>query len=225
MRNFLKRYKPEEESSKKNSTQLLSKVGNFASKLTSKTKNLTSSLWQKAPKYRWIILAIIVVVVVGGVFFVKTRGRQQTFYGDQTYVAKGSQISLNKKFNVPIRDKDGKGTGADLIVNVTSLERSNNIIFDGKPLTARTGKDFIVINLEVENSTSNRLTVRAVDFFRLAGADGRNYAADLQTNPVTVEPVSTKKARTIYIVDQGQKSFKFLIGDVRGSQETVEVSI
>ncbi len=226
MKNFIKSYKPEGDSPKL-SPGILSNVNTYWVKLKTILKNSFSIVFVKITKNKWPALAVVVVVlvVVAGVFFVKTRNRQQQSSGSQTYVASGSQASLNKKFSVPIRDKDGKTTGADLKVSATSLERSNNLIYDGKPLSARAGKDFIVINLEVENSTNNRLTVRPVDFFRLVGLDGRNYAADLQIDPITVEPISTKKARTIFIVDQSQKNFKFLIGDVKGNQETVEISI
>ena len=87
-------------------------------------------------------------------------------------------------------------------------------------------KDFIVINLEVENATENRLTVRPVDFFRLIDESGKSYAPDIQTDPVKVEPKSSKRTRTIYIVGDDQKILKFMIGEIKGGKfETVEVSI
>ena len=205
-----------------------SKIAAWSSKPTNLLKGFSTSIRQKIPSRRWLILAILlIVIVVGAVFVVKSRKSQQTATaGDmQTYVAKGSSVDVNKKFNVPIKNADGKTTGADLVVSVTNLERSNQVVYNGRPLTARESKDFVVVNLEVENSTNNRLTVRPVDFFRIVGKDGKNYAADLQTDPVTVEPVSNRRARTIFIVDQNQRTLKILIGDVRGSQEAVEVTI
>ncbi len=225
MRNFLKDYKPEAGSSAARYRQAVSKANESGKKLVLNAKNLSSNFLKKGSLYKLAALAVLVLVLFGGILFVKSRVNHASRTANNTVISSGSQTSLAKSFNVPIRDKDGKETGTDLKVNVTTLERTDSLVYNGSPLTARAGKDFLVISLQVENSTNNRLTVRPVDFARLVGADGKNYAADLQIDPVTVEPLSTKKARTIYIVDKSQKSFKFLIGDVRGSQESVNVTI
>ena len=172
-----------------------------------------------------IVIIVSVVVILGVVFFVKSRGSdyQNT---DNTFVSEGPKLALNKKFNVPIRNSKGETVGSDLVVNVTTLERTERILYKGKPLVARSSKDFLVINLEVENSTNNRLTIRPVDFFRLVDVNGKTYAPDIQTDAVKVEPLSSKKTRTIYIVSEDQKTIKLMIGEIKGeNKETVEVVI
>src|SRR3989344_4345320 len=141
-------------------------------------------------------------------------------------VAGGPRAQLNKRFEVPIKDAEGKEVGSALVVNVTYLERTGELIYQGRRLLSKGGKDFIVINLEVENATENRLTVRPVDFFRLIDESGKSYAPDIQTDPVKVEPKSSKRTRTVYIVGDDQKNLKFMIGEIKGgNSETVEVAI
>lgn len=182
---------------------------------------------RKIPNFKTktlVIVAAIVIIVVAGVAWSRSQGSIEEV--DSGFVSDGPTLELNKNFNVPIRDKDGKEIGEPLKVSVTTLERVDRVLYKGKPLIARETKDFLVINLEVENSTDNRLTIKPVDFFRLIDSSGKSYAADIQTDPVKVEPISSKKTRTIFIVSEDQKNLKFLIGEIKGgNKETVEVTI
>jgi len=172
-----------------------------------------------------IAIIIAVVVILGVVFFVRSRGNDFQ-NADNTFISEGSKLALNKKFSVPIRNSKGETVGSDLVVSVTTLERTSEVLYKGKPLVARSSKDFLVINLEVENSTNNRLTVRPVDFFRLVDASGKTYAPDIQTDAVKVEPFSSKRTRTIYIISEEQKTIKLMIGEIKSeNKETVDISI
>lgn len=209
---------------------LFSKIADFISKSSNdiKSSNL-ASLKNKLPIFKskgLLLTVVLVILVVAGIIWVKSNNDSTATLSDQTYVSEGDKAELNKKFSIAIRTSDGKETGQALVVNVTSLQRTGRILYKGKPLVSREGKDFIVINIEIENSTNNRLTVRPVDFFRLVADNGKNYAPDIQTDPVKVEPLSSKNTRTIYIVGDNQKNLRFMIGEIKGeNKETVEVTI
>lgn len=168
-----------------------------------------------------IIAAAVVIVVLGAWYFTKNSKADN----NTVSLSPTASGNLNKQIAFPIRDKDGKDTGNKLTVNFTSLERTNKILYSGKPLSAKQGKDFVVSNIEIENTTKDRLTVRPVDFIRLQDAGGKNYAADIQINALKVEPLSVKKTRTIFIVNEEPKTLKFLIGEINGNRETVEVTL
>jgi len=209
---------------------LFSKITDFSSKFSNNLKSTNLGLLKnKLPiiKSKGLLIAVVLVIlVIAGVAWAKSKNDSPATLSDQAYVSEGNRAELNKKFSIAIRSSDGKETGQALVVNVTSLQRTERILYKGKPLVAREGKDFIVINIEVENSTNNRLTVRPVDFFRLISESGKSYAPDIQTDPVKVEPLSSKNTRTIYIVEDGKKNLKFLIGEIKGeNKETVEVVI
>ena len=211
---------------------LFSKIADFVLRVSNKLDNSNlGSLKNKLPifKSKGLIFAVVLVILVGaGIVWVRARSNNDSTanVSDQAYVSEGDKAELNKKFSIAIRSSDGKETGQALVINVASLQRTERILYKGKPLVSREGKDFIVINIEIENSTNNRLTVRPVDFFRLVADNGKNYAPDIQTDPVKVEPLSSKNTRTIYIVTDGRKNLKFLIGEIKGeNKETVEVVI
>lgn len=168
-----------------------------------------------------IIAVAVVLVVLGAWYFTKNSK------ADSNTVSLSPQSTgkLDKQVSFPIRDREGKDTGNRLTVTFTTLERANKLLYGGKPLTAKQGKDFVVSNIEIENTTKDRLTVRPVDFIRLVDSNGKNYAPDIQTNSLKVEALSIKKTRTIFIVNEEPKTLKFLVGEINGNRETVEVTL
>ena len=212
----------------KEKVYLFAKVGNLATWVKQTVRSLNLQSLKKIPNFKSkpvIIFIVATVVILGVVFFVRLRGNDFQ-NADNTFISEGSKLALNKKFSVPIRNSKGETVGSDLVVSVTTLERTSEVLYKGKPLVARSSKDFLVINLEVENSTNNRLTVRPVDFFRLVYASGKTYAPDIQTDAVKVEPFSSKKTRTIYIISEEQKTIKLMIGEIKSeNKETVDISI
>ena len=212
----------------KEKVYLFAKVGNLATWVKQTVRSLNLQSLKKIPNFKSkpvIIFIVATVVILGVVFFVRSRGNDFQ-NADNTFISEGSKLALNKKFSVPIRNSKGETVGSDLVVSVTTLERTSEVLYKGKPLVARSSKDFLVINLEVENSTNNRLTVRPVDFFRLVDASGKTYAPDIQTDAVKVEPFSSKKTRTIYIISEEQKTIKLMIGEIKSEKkETVDISI
>ena len=167
-----------------------------------------------------LILAIVFLPDIWPKSAVKQiAGSQANINSQQTSISGG-------KFDVPIRDSEGNETGSPLRVNTINIERTEEVLYQGKPLISKEGKDFLVINLEVENSTDNRLTVRPIDFYRITDDSGKSYAADIQTEAVKVEPQSSKKTRVIYIIGDSQRNIKLSIGEIRGdNKETIEIAI
>ena len=166
-----------------------------------------------------VVILLIVFVTVTKV----TGNNPQAVVGGVTANSDQKIISVNRKFEVPIKTKDGTETGEKLGITITNVEKTPNILIQNKPAKTKEGKTFLVINIEIQNDTKKQLNVRPVDMVRLIGEDGRNYAPDVHNNEVPAEPVSLKKTRVGYVVDEGQNKFKLLIGEVRATQETIEI--
>lgn len=180
-------------------------------------------------KNRLVIIALIALAVLSGAFFIlKGKLSSQSIpalNSSQTNFSPQNQITINRKIEIPIRSSTGTVTGEKLAINLSTIDKSNRILIQGKPATARAGKTFIILNLEIDNSTKNQLTVRPVDFIRLQDSEGRSFASDVHNESVKAEPVSIKRTRVGFVVDENQKDFKFLIGEITGEKQTVEVSI
>src|SRR3989344_6410934 len=168
---------------------MFSKIAGFASRISNELKSSKlGSLKNKLPIFKskgLLLVVVLAILVVAGIVWARSGSNNDSTanVSEQAYVSEGDKAELNKKFSIAIRSSDGKETGQALVVNVASLQRTERFLYKGKPLVSREGKDFIVINIEIENSTNNRLTVRPVDFFRLVADNGKNYAPDIQTDP------------------------------------------
>lgn len=178
-------------------------------------------------KHKKLSVFVIVILLVGGFAAFKYSSN------DINLGAKGealgltsstdSIVAVNRRFEIPIKNKDGSETGERLGITITTIEKTQNILIKNSPAKTKNGKTFLVLNIEIQNDTKKQLTVRPVDMVRLIGDDGRSYAPDVHNNDVGVEAVSLRKTRVGYVVDESKKNFKLLIGEVRGQQEAIEI--
>lgn len=189
-----------------------------------KSKSIVAFIKRRPKMAVGIGLGLLVIIAVL-VFFpgISPDSAVKKVAGSQTDFRPENQVSIGSKFEVPIRTEDGTETPDKLIMNLTTAESSKRILIQGKPATSRDTKTFILINFEVENSTSNQLTVRPVDFIRLTDSEGRTFAPDVHNNDVVVEPISIKKTRVGFVVDENQEEFKFLVGEINGEKKEVVV--
>lgn len=171
--------------------------------------------------------AIVLLVGAGMVVKAKSSATNGGFVqgaSEQTNVGTGKVVNINKALEIAIRTKEGTETGEKLKVTINSMEQAKEILIQGKPAKAKDGKAFLLISMEIENPTKKQLTVKPIDMVRMVNSEGKTLAAEVHNNEVTSEPVSIKKTRIGYVINEGDTNFKFLIGEVRGSQEPIEVS-
>lgn len=176
-----------------------------------------------------VLIALITIALLGsGVYFLKSKvasSTPQIFGSSQTNFSPATSIAVNRKFDIPIRNSGGKTTGSVLPVTITTVDSSKKILISGKPATSRDGKLFLILNLDIDNSTTNQLNIRPVDFIRLQDSEGKSFAPDVHNDVVKAEPISIKKTRVGFVVDEVQKQFKFLIGEIGGSTQTLEITM
>src|SRR3989338_933887 len=129
-------------------------------KFLQKAKDATAFLKRRPKMAIGVGLGLLVIIAVL-VFFpgISQNSAVKKVAGSQTDFTAEKQVSIGSRFEVPIRKEDGTETPDKLIMNLTTAESSKRILIQGKPATSRDGKTFILINFEVENSTSNHLTL------------------------------------------------------------------
>ena len=224
-------------------TVFFSQVIDYGAKLSSTTKRIDLSgfrnLFNNFPHEKFknilnfvrkpqVVLALVTLVILtAGVVFIrgKVSSNPQVFGNSQTNFSPQITSVLNRKFEIPIRNASGKETGTRLPITITTVDAARRILIQGKPATSRDGKTFLILNMDIDNSTTNQLSIRPVDFIRLVDSQGKSFAPDVHNEVVKAEPVSVKKTRVGFVVDESQKQFKFLIGEIGGQAETVEITL
>lgn len=171
-----------------------------------------------------IVIAAVLVVAVLVSLRASSQGKGFVQGAAEQTSSDRKIVDINKSFEIPIKTKEGEETGEKLNVKILTMEIAKEILIQGKPAKAKDGKAFLLITMEIENPTKRQLSVKPIDMVRMINADGKGVAAEVHNNEVSSEPVSTKKTRIGYVINEGDTHFKFLIGEVRGVQEPIEVS-
>ncbi|MEK7581478.1 MAG: hypothetical protein AAB512_04285 [Patescibacteria group bacterium] len=198
---------------------------NFLKKLRLEKIKGIKAPFKKHPKIAIAVLVFILAVVFATFKIAKpSQSVSNSIDSITSGINSLAKVNVNRKFEVPIKNKDGSETGEKLGITITTIEKTNEILIKNSPAKTKNGKIFLVLNIEIQNDTKKQLTVRPVDMVRLIGDDGRSYAPDVHNNEVSAEPVSLRKTRVGYVVDGSKNSFKLLVGEVRGQQEPIEVS-
>ncbi len=176
-------------------------------------------------RYKKVLILAVVILAVGfGISKIQKGSGAQSQFINTVSNSGNPSIGINKEFNFPIYS-NGKKTEKNLKLVLTTAERSDKILINGKPASAKDGRDFLILNLEITNPTQDKLNIRPVDFFRLKDDQGQQFAADVHNDPVKAEPISIRKTRVGYIVDESKKSFKFLVGEINGEKQEIEINI
>lgn len=222
---------------------LFSQVIDYGAKLSSTTKRIDLSglgnLFKNFPREKLknlltylkrpqvAIALVTIILLTAGILFLRGKVTEKSaqVFGSQTNFTPQVSSTLNRKFEIPIRNASGKDTGTKLPITITTVDSSKKILIQGKPATARDGKVFLILNMDIDNSTSNQLSIRPVDFVRLQDNEGKSFAPDVHNDVVKAEPISIKRTRVGFVVDESQKQFKFLIGEIGTQAETVEVAL
>lgn len=183
------------------------------------------NLFAYSIEHRLLVVFILIIGVVLVSSFKFKDKILQSRSAIQTVETKEDNVGVYKEFSFAIYDNEAKKTGNSLKITLTEAERTNKILVNGQQASVRDGKDFLVLYMEINNPTDDKLNVRPVDFFRLIDGNGNSYAADVHNDPVKAEPISIKKTRIGYVVDESQTNFKFLVGEINGEKQEIEINI
>lgn len=193
----------------------------------SKTKIL-SDINQKIPKRifgrgKTLALAIILIILVAAVVIAAL-----SFFGVRKYdvlpqTSVYKSVEIGKSFAFPIRNGNGEATKGDLKMTMTTVEKTNRILIKGTPATSRDGKIFLIVNLELDNPTQNKLGLAPVELIRLVDSSGKKFAPDVHNDKVTIEAISIKKTRVGFVVDENATGLKLQVGEVGGTKELFDL--
>lgn len=167
-----------------------------------------------------LTLVIVAVLAVGVILALSQFGQNSTFEQDVT-----AEVPIGRSFKFPVYGENGQATDISLTMNLTTAAKMRNILIQGKPAQAREGKIFLIVNMEVLNDFNQQLKIAPVDLIRLVDATGKKFAPDVHNEDVIVEPISVKKTRVGFVVDDPTTGLELQVGEIDGAKETVNLAI
>lgn len=187
-----------------------------------------------------IIGVVIVILAIGAGVFALRNNMQPT--GNQQVQGAQSQspnvitdkADLNKTFEIKALNTQGKEAKDKISMNIKSIEKTNEILVKGNPASAKGDSRFLVLNIDLSNSTRERLIVAPLDLIRLV-IDEQKRAAEIYTEELTqikgsvvIEPDSTKLTRVGFVLNEDivSKPKSLQIGDINEEKkEVVDISL
>ncbi len=169
-------------------------------------------------KPKRILFALVTLAALLGIYFI-------FFTGHNSNTPITNIVPLSQKFDVVAKTQDGKTTNGKFHVEVTGTYRAPSLLVQGETVTARNGKDFVIVNMEVTNSYNVPLYIQPVDDFRLIGADGKKFAPTAHQGNVEVRPQSTKTSNVGFVVPKSTRKFKVEVGDLNSDKVILEFSL
>ena len=70
-----------------------------------------------------------------------------------------------------------------------------------KTLKQCTGKEYLLLRIELTNDMSERLAFATADHVRLQGEDEKLFSADFHNGNVVIDPLSVRRDLVAYVVD------------------------
>lgn len=155
---------------------------------------------RKFPKIgrRFVVVAVICLLAFGGIYrFYLTPKLHQPKKNDLKF----SQVTpVDKTLNFPAITNTGKYQG-EISLTIVSTEMTNEVLVKNQPVRTKQGKFFLIVNLELENESTEKLGLVSSDLIRLRiGENGKKIAPDLHNKQVLISPVSVKTDKVGFVV-------------------------
>lgn len=139
-----------------------------------------------------------------------------------TTVTENKKKPIGSTFKFPIA---GTKPALDIQYTLDSAELTNQIVINGQRAFAVPGRQFLLVNLKLTNSSTQDVTINTRNYVRLtANTTSKEWIApDIHNDPVVVQAISTKYTRIGFPVNSGDKNFTLQVGDITGSKKDIKV--
>lgn len=178
------------------------------------------------------LIVVVALVVVIGTFAIRNTMQSNASTpailgsnGQAEIAGPIAEQKLNKTFNFPLRDAQGKKV-SDLRYEIQSAELRNEILVKGQKATAVDGRTFLILNLKITNSFDKSIQLNSKDYIRLTtGSSPEKLAADIHNDPVDVQAISTKYTRLGFPINENESSLTLQVGEISGPKETIKLDL
>jgi len=174
----------------------------------------------KSPKLiGWIALGALAIVglfIIGNSILLATKPASS-----KTTIANAkASAQINKDFTFPVVDGRGKEI-TKLKYTLGEAELRDEIIVQGKRALAVQGRTFLIVTLKIANTYDKGFDINSRDYMRLTinGKLDEQIAPEIHNDPVQIQPISTKTTRIGFAVNDTDKDFVLVVGEIKGPKE------
>lgn len=174
----------------------------------------------KSRKKLFIVIAVLLILI--SIYSIKIKGPSKP----QAVKPKTESTQVDKSFEFPALNNQGKVTNFKIKMKITNAERTDQVMVKDQNYTAKNNKLFLIVNLELKNDATQPLNILPGDLIRLSynSDEDNKYAPDLHNNLVATAAISTRIDRVGFVIPDNIKSFKLFVGELEGKKESITVN-
>lgn len=177
--------------------------------------------------------SIVIVVVI--LFLILAFGVNQLTQGSTVSPLTGDHhvqidqpkatTTLNKSFTFPVMDQQGQKAG-ELVYTIKSVELRDEVLIRGQKADAVSGKNFVVLRVQIQNKLNQSININARDYVRLSVDNKKNWLApDIYNDPVQAQAIAIVYTQLGFTVDSNDtKNLVLQVGEINGPKQYITFS-
>lgn len=139
------------------------------------------------------------------------------------------KVTLNREFefSIPAINDQGqfiaKKEGKIKFI-ITEAELKDEIKVKGETRQAKEGQIYLILRIELQNDSPDRLAIISSKYVRLVGLENKKFSPDFHNAMVAVDPLSVRRDIVSFIVNKDSKNFNFQVGELEGEKQSIEIA-
>ncbi|MBI2029704.1 hypothetical protein HYT02_04765 [Candidatus Gottesmanbacteria bacterium] len=186
---------------------------------------------KNASKFKklFVLLSSIIAISFLGFRLVATNNKTANIVDPKVIGATSAQkVELNKEMEFEIQTINDSGqflSKKDKIkFIITEAELKDSIKVKGEERKAGEGQKYLILRIELQNDTPDRLAIISGKYVRLLGLEDKKFSPDFHNAMIAIDPLSVRRDLVAYIVNSDSNTFKFQIGELEGEKQVIEIT-
>lgn len=186
---------------------------------------------KNATKFKKLLIVVIGLIALSTIGYRLFSGISKTasVVNPKVIGATSAQkVELNKVMDFEIQTINDSGqflSKKDKIkFIITEAELKDSIKVKGEDRKVSDGQKYLILRIELQNDTPDRLAIISSKYVRLIGLEDKKFSPDFHNAMIAIDPLSVRRDLVAYIVNSDSKTFKFQIGDLEGDKQIIEIT-
>lgn len=179
-------------------------------------------------KFFYIIAGILIIIALGYTVYIK-KSPSKAVEPKSIESKSSGKVVLNREFEFSIPAINDQGQfiakrNGQIKFILIEADLKTEIKVKGESRQAKEGQTYLILRIELQNNTPDRLAIISSKYVRLIGLENKKFSADFHNAMVAVDPLSVRRDIVAFIVNENSKNFTFQVGELEGEKQSIEIA-
>ncbi len=193
-----------------------------------KFKNIISS-----KKLIYFFIGFIILAFLGFKLFSNNKQLISNSSGSQQQDPKqivsdnNEKVDINREFEFNVSAINDQGqilkSQEKIKFKLIEAELKKDIKLKGESKKANDGQKYLILRIELQNDSVNRVAIISNKYIRLVGEGEKKFSPDFHNAMIAIDPLSVRRDLVAYIVNDKVTNFIFQVGELDGDKQPIEI--